>query len=89
MIVLVSRGRADRALPPSGLAKIFGDYASVKRAALSRQVSPSWRLPHFAPDSEALLLPISCTSSQLRLSVGHVPNRVPAGDTRPTRSASP
>ena len=27
MIAFVSRGRADRALPPSGFAKIFGDKA--------------------------------------------------------------
>ena len=29
MIALVSRGRADRALPPSGFAKIFGDKAVI------------------------------------------------------------
>jgi hypothetical protein len=29
MIAFVSRGRADRALPPSGFAKIFGDKAVI------------------------------------------------------------
>src|SRR5580698_8588894 len=41
IIASISRGRADRALPPSGLLKIFGDIAGVP----SRLLSPCRRGP--------------------------------------------
>jgi hypothetical protein len=48
MIAFVSRGRADRTLPPTGFAKIFGDKAVIptrqgKGRRSAARVSPSWR----------------------------------------------